>query len=61
VNEHFTKQIEQGAEIFFYGIEREEPFTITIMRHYGSLDTFPTKLEYVGYLTDDWPMFKESK
>jgi hypothetical protein len=59
MNEHFKNQIEQGAEIFFYGIERELPFTVSIMRHKGSLDTFPANLEYVCHLTDDWPLFKE--
>ncbi len=60
MNEHFKKQIEQGAtEMFFYGLERPEPFTIIIMSHKGTLDSFPTNLEYVGYLTEDWPLFKE--
>jgi hypothetical protein len=57
--EHFKNQVEQGAEIFFYGLERKEPFTISIMRHKGSLDTFPTNLEYVRHLTDGVPLFKE--
>lgn len=60
INEHFTKQIEQGAEIFFYGLEQQEPFTVSIMRHQGSLDTFPTNLEYVRHLTEGVPLFKEA-
>jgi hypothetical protein len=60
MNEHFKNQVEQGAtEMFFYGLERTEPFTISIMRHKGSLDTFPANLEYVRHLTDGMPLFKE--
>ena len=59
MNEHFAKQVEQGAKMFFYGLERPEPHTISIMRHRGSLDTFPTNLEYVRHLTDGMPLFKE--
>lgn len=59
--EHFKNQIEQGAEMFFYGLERQEPFTVSIMRHKGSLDSFPANLEYVRHLNDDWPLFKETE
>ena len=59
ITEHFKNQIEQNAEMFFYGLERSEPFTISIMRHKGSLDSFPTNLEYIRHLTEDWPLFKE--
>lgn len=59
IQEHFKKQVEQGVEMFFYGIQREEPFTITIMRHKGSLDDFPTNLEFIRMLSADWPLFKE--
>lgn len=62
--EHFTKQIEEqqgGQEMYFYGLERPEPFTISIMRHRGTLDTFPTNLEYVRHLTDGVPLFKEAE
>jgi len=59
MNEHFKNQIEQGAEMFFYGLERLEPFTISIMRHKGSIDNFPTNLEFVRMLSEDWPLFKE--
>ena len=59
-NEYFKSQIDQGAtEMFFYGLERPEPHTVSIMRHRGSLDTFPTNLEYVRHLTDGMPLFKE--
>jgi hypothetical protein len=58
--EHFKNQIDQGAtEMFFYGLERQEPFTLSIQRHRGSLDTFPANLEYVRHLTDGVPLFKE--
>ncbi len=59
MKEYFKNQIEQGTEIFFYGVEREEPFTISIVSHKDSLDNFPTNLVYVRHLTDDWPLFKE--
>jgi hypothetical protein len=62
MNEYFTKQIEQGAtEMFFYGLERPELFTVSIMNHKGSLDTFPANLEYVRHLTDGMPLFKEAE
>lgn len=62
MNEHFKNQIEQGAtEMFFYGLERPEPFSISIQRHKGSLDTFPTNLEYVRHLTEGVPLFKEAE
>lgn len=60
MNEYFTKQIEGGAtEMWFYGLERPEPHTISIMRHKGSLDTFPTNLEFVRMLAESTPLFKE--
>ena len=62
MKEHFKHQIEQGAtEMFFYGLERQEPFTVSIMRHKGSIDSFPTNLEYVRHLTDGMPLFKEQE
>ena len=58
---HFKKQLDDGArEMFFYGLERAEPHTVSIMRHKGSLDTFPTNLEYVRHLTEGVPLFKEA-
>ena len=60
MNEHFKSQIEQGAkEMFFYGLERSDPFELSIQRHRGSLDTFPANLEYIRHLTDGVPLFKE--
>ena len=60
IQEIFKDQIDGGAtEMFFYGLERPEPHTISIMRHKGSLDTFPTNLEFVRYLTPSNPLFKE--
>lgn len=60
IQEIFKNQIDRGAtEMFFYGLERPEPHTISIMRHKGSLDTFPTNLEFVRYLTPSNPLFKE--
>jgi len=60
IQEIFKNQIDSGAtEMFFYGLERPEPHTVSIMRHKGSLDTFPTNLEFVRYLTPSNPLFKE--
>ena len=59
MNEHFKNQIEQGAEMFFYGLERPDPHTVSIMSHKGTLDTFPTNLEYVRHLSEGMPLFKE--
>lgn len=60
IQEIFKNQIDGGAtEMFFYGLERPEPHTISIMRHKGSLDTFPSNLEFVRYLTPSNPLFKE--
>ena len=62
MNQYFKSQIEQGAtEMFFYGLERPDPHTVSIMSHKGSLDTFPTNLEYVRHLTDGMPLFKEAE
>ena len=56
----FTKQIESGTtESFFYGLEESETSTIHIMRHQGTLDSFPTNLEYKCQLSDGIPLFKE--
>jgi hypothetical protein len=60
MNEHFKAQVEQGAtEMFFYAIEQEG--NLTIQRHRGTLDSFPTNLEYVRHLTDGVPLFKEKQ
>jgi len=61
MTEHFSKQIEEGAtEMFFYGLERKDPFELRIERHRGTLDNFPTNLEYLRHLTDGIPLFKET-
>ena len=60
IQDIFKSQIDGGAtEMFFYGLETAEPYTLSIMRHKGSLDTFPTNLEFVRYLTPSNPLFKE--
>ena len=61
MKEYFQKQIDSGAtEMFFYGLERAEPFTISIMSHKGTLlDSFPTNLEFVRMLAESTPLFKE--
>jgi hypothetical protein len=58
--EHFKKQVEAGAtEMFFYAMEKQNPHQLRIMRHKGTLDSFPTNLEYVRHLTYGMPLFKE--
>lgn len=57
---HFKNQLDDGArEMFFYGLEREEPHSVSIMRHKGSLDNFPTNLEFVRMMTESTPLFRE--
>ena len=59
IAEIFKQQLDQGAtEMFFYGVEKTEPFTVSIERHKGSLDTFPD-LVYIRHLSDGIPLFKE--
>ena len=59
MNEHFTKQIEQGAtEMFFYGLENKDQTKVEIKNHKGTLDTFPN-LEYIRHLSESMPLFKE--
>lgn len=58
--ELFKKQVVGGAtEMFFYGLERSEPHTLSIMRHKGTLDSFPTNLEFVRMLGESTPLFRE--
>lgn len=62
ITEHFKTQVEQGAtEMFFYGLERAEPFTVSIMSHKGTLDNLPTNLEFVRMLSESMPLFKEAE
>lgn len=62
MKEHFTKQVEQGArEMFFYGLERPDPHTVSIMSHKGTLDSFPSNLEYIRHLSEGMPLFKETQ
>jgi hypothetical protein len=58
--EIFKAQSDKGAtEMFFYGLERAVPFTVSIMSHKGTLDSFPTNLEFVRMLAESTPLFKE--
>ena len=58
--ELFQAQINGGAtEMFFYGLERPEPHTVSIMRHRGTLDSFPANLEFVRMLAESTPLFRE--
>lgn len=64
LSEIFKAQIDKGAtEMFFYGLERPpeqvHEITVSIMRHKGSLDNFPTNLEFVRMLAESTPLFKE--
>ena len=59
-NELFRAQLDKGAtEMFFYGLERPEPHTVSIMRHKGTLDSFPANLEFVRMLAESTPLFRE--
>ena len=61
LTEIFKAQVDSGAtEMFFYGLERPEPHTVSIMRHKGTLDSFPTNLEFVRFMTPSNPLFKEA-
>jgi len=58
--ELFKKQVDDGAtEMFFYGLERAEPFTISVMRHKGTLESFSANLEFVRMLSESIPLFRE--
>lgn len=58
--ELFKKQVDGGAtEMFFYGLERLEPHTVSIMRHKGALESFPANLEFVRMLSEGTPLFRE--
>lgn len=60
LSEIFKAQIDKGArEMFFYGLERKEPFTVSIMSHKGTLENFPTNLEFIRMMTESNPLFKE--
>ena len=59
MKQYFDQQLEGGAtETFFYGLESLEHQTINIMRHKGSLDTFPN-LEFVRMFSESIPLFRE--
>ena len=59
-NELFRAQLDKGAtEMFFYGLERPEPHTVSIMRHKGTLESFPANLEFVRMLAESTPLFRE--
>lgn len=66
MNENFKKQIEGGAtEMFFYGIEtpaeKVEDIHIDIKSHKGTLETFPTNLEFVRMLSENTPLFRKKE
>jgi hypothetical protein len=59
--EIFQAQIDKGAsEQFLYGVELG-PFEASIRWHKGTLDGFPTNLEFVKMMgeTTSTPLFKE--
>jgi hypothetical protein len=57
--EHFKNQIDEGAkEMFFYALEHDG--RMSIERHRGTLDTFPT-LVYVRHLTEGIPLFHKMR
>lgn len=60
MTQYFQRQIDDGAtEMFFYGLERKEPFTVSIMNHKSALDSFPTNLEFIRMLSESIPLFRE--
>ncbi len=64
ITEYFKKQIEAGTtEVFLYGLEKEPEqegnIVASIMRHKGTLDSFPTNLEFVKMMSDSIPLFRE--
>ena len=65
--EIFKPQIEKGAtEQFLYavelGFEKLHQQHVASMRwHKGTLDSFPTNLEFVRMLAESTPLFKEVK
>lgn len=66
MNENFKKQIEGGAtEMFFYGIEtpaeKVEDIRIDIKSHKGTLETFPTNLEFVRMMSESTPLFRRKE
>lgn len=60
MTQHFQRQIDDGATtMFFYGLERKEPFTVSVVSHKGALDSFPTNLEFIRMLSESIPLFRE--
>lgn len=64
MNENFKKQIEGGAtEMVFYGIEtpakKVEDIHIDIKSHKGTLETFPTDLDFVRMMSESTPLFRK--
>ena len=58
INEHFKKQIEDGA-VFFYYVVETGPDTTSLKTHKDGLDNFPTNLEFVNMATESVPLFRE--
>ena len=62
IEQHFKNQVDSGTTMFFYGLERlstDNKIEVSIRSHKGTLDTFPTTLEYVRHLSESMPLFKE--
>ena len=57
--QYFQRQVDAGAtEMFWYALELG-PFELSMMRHKGTLDNFPTNVEFVKMATESVPVFKE--
>ena len=57
--QYFQRQVDAGAtEMFWYALERG-PFELSMMRHKGTLDSFPINVEFVKMATESVPVFKE--
>jgi hypothetical protein len=60
IEQYFNKQIEAGAtEVFNYALETDTPFILRMIVHNGTLDSFPTNLEFVKMVNESIPVFKE--
>jgi hypothetical protein len=64
ITEYFKYQIENGYDIFFYGIQHlnddDKTIKIEIKSLKGGLETLPsTNLEFVRMMSGNMPLFKE--
>ena len=60
IQEIFKNQIEKGFTELFYAVEKQEPLSVNVLSHKGTLDTFP-ELIYIRHLSNGIPLFKEQE